>query len=248
MEIVSGYYKSYDQIIYSYTDYIYHNSLKIDKMWDKCIVDLIIKNLEPNTDILDIGANIGLVTLGLIKQASDNKIQLGNVHCFECDTMTCTLLFKNVSQHTNVKLYPFALTDKQTLCETTVNTYNMGCNYIYRTIDSDNDTEYKYGHSVNGNFKQLNNVFAMGVPLDSLKYQFKNRISVIKIDVEGFELFVLKGAKDIINSNRPIIIAEVFECNFDKVLEFFREVNYSLATKVVNPDYIGQDWIFFPNM
>jgi hypothetical protein len=88
----------------------------------------------------------------------------------------------------------------------------------------------------------------MGVPLDSLKYQFKNRISVIKIDVEGFELFVLKGAKDIINSNRPIIIAEVFECNFDKVLEFFREVNYSLATKVVNPDYIGQDWIFFPNM
>lgn len=247
MDIVSEYCESYGQIVNSYPDFLYHNSLKLNKLWDKNIVDLIIKYQQPNTDIIDIGANIGLVTLGVIKVAADNNIKLGNIHCFECDTQTFNLLINNVSSYSNVKLYPFALTDKYSLCETTINTYNRGCNYIYHTLDSDKSIMYNYTHTENSGFKKVNNIFAMGIPLDSIQYQFKNKISVIKIDVEGFELHVLQGAKEIIMRDRPIIIAEVFQCNFDRVLTFFKEVNYVSANKIINPDYSNEDWIFFPN-
>ncbi len=247
MDIVLEHYDSYNQIVHSFPDYLYHNSLKLNKLWDKEIVDLIIKYQQPDTDIIDIGANIGLVTLGVIKIAADNNIKLGNIHCFECDTQTFNLLANNVSQHSNVKLYPFALADKYSLCETAVNTYNRGCNYIYCTRDSNESIIHNYSHTEERVFKKINNTFVMSAPLDSIQYQFKNKISVIKIDVEGFEMQVLHGAKEIIMRDRPIIIVEIFKCNFDKAIAFFEEVKYVLATKIINPEYPNEDWIFFPN-
>lgn len=59
---------------------------------------------------------------------------------------------------------------------------------------------------------------------------------LIKIDTEGFELNVLKGAINTIKSFRPIII---FECNFPtnrrQIYELFREFSFAICKLPISP-------------
>jgi FkbM family methyltransferase len=50
---------------------------------------------------------------------------------------------------------------------------------------------------------------AYSVQIDTLDNLIKDRVDFIKIDVEGFESFVLKGAKDIISKWRPGLFVEL---------------------------------------
>ena len=41
------------------------------------------------------------------------------------------------------------------------------------------------------------------IRLDSIKYLLNNKIKILKIDTEGYEFEVLKGAKEIFELNKP---------------------------------------------
>ncbi len=60
------------------------------------------------------------------------------------------------------------------------------------------------------------------IELDSLKI----KPDLIKIDVEGEELQVLKSSKKIIKKNKPVILIELNE-DFKKILNFFRVNGYN---------------------
>jgi hypothetical protein len=54
------------------------------------------------------------------------------------------------------------------------------------------------------------------------------RITAMKIDVENFEYFVLKGAERIIAENQPVIYCELWENeNRKKCIDFLNNLNYS---------------------
>jgi hypothetical protein len=74
-------------------------------MWDEDIVNFIANNLQSGTDFLDIGANIGLITLGVIKKANLKNKQINKIHCFECDTQTFNILLKNTINFNNISYY-----------------------------------------------------------------------------------------------------------------------------------------------
>jgi FkbM family methyltransferase len=59
--------------------------------------------------------------------------------------------------------------------------------------------------------------------LDSFSFR---DISFIKIDVEGHEVEVLRGAVETISANRPVILVEVKESNTGKVSSFFQAIDY----------------------
>ena len=54
----------------------------------------------------------------------------------------------------------------------------------------------------------------------------------IKIDVEGYELEVLRGMINILKNNRCIIQIEIFNKNYPKVYNFLSSINYRLIAKV----------------
>ncbi len=70
----------------------------------------------------------------------------------------------------------------------------------------------------------------------------------MKIDVEGFELSVLYGAKDFINKNQPYIVIEIVKdflsrdnVNYQDYINFLNEVNYKLyalskLNQIINAD------------
>ena len=67
---------------------------------------------------------------------------------------------------------------------------------------------------------------------------FTKRISTIKIDVEGFEFFVLQGASKLIESHKPIIFIEIFDENLNEIIKWFTIGNYVLFNKMNLIDYV----------
>jgi FkbM family methyltransferase len=63
------------------------------------------------------------------------------------------------------------------------------------------------------------------------EFNISEKIALIKIDVEGFEYEVIKGALNIITRDRPIIIAEL---NDEKVTNLLASVGYSDADSIPN--------------
>jgi len=238
----------YNTTIKAYDDYIYKHSLLVNKLWDAEIVDEILQNLEEDSDILDIGANIGLVTLGLLKRLNEGTKKINTIHCFECNPNVIPLLISNVSPFNNVKVYPFALSNTQELFYLTNLDYNIGSNFIYSSNNDKIKREYDYSSIINTEtHTKNNNTCLLGVSLDSIKYSFNNKISVIKIDVEGYELNVLQGMTELIQLHRPIIITEIFESiNFNNVISFFEKMNYVSYRKIINTMYRNEDYIFYP--
>jgi hypothetical protein len=101
------------------------------------------------------------------------------------------------------------------------------------------------------------------VTLDSLLHDMDEwqKIDFIKIDVEGYEPFVIQGAKKLIEKHRPILQLEVVDSHlkrngFDSVslVKMVEELEYEarLANgKPINSDVeTGKDWrgdiFFFP--
>jgi FkbM family methyltransferase len=73
------------------------------------------------------------------------------------------------------------------------------------------------------------------VTLDSLLREETARISLVKIDAEGFELFILQGARETLESSGPAIIIELL--NQEKKNEadnFLEEFGYLKGTPIEN--------------
>ena len=60
-------------------------------------------------------------------------------------------------------------------------------------------------------------------PLDSFSIR---DVSFIKIDVEGHEIEVLRGAVETILASRPVVLVEVKETNVGTVSSFFKALDY----------------------
>jgi len=65
--------------------------------------------------------------------------------------------------------------------------------------------------------------------LDNLLSLKKNTL-VIKIDVEGFEIEVLKGAKQLLLNNDCFLQIETFGDNKNEVFNFLNKLNYQLVS------------------
>ena len=57
---------------------------------------------------------------------------------------------------------------------------------------------------------------------------YKGRVSFIKLDVEGHELQVLEGAKNVILGNLPTLLVELIDYENSKVPSFLKELGYTM--------------------
>jgi len=59
-----------------------------------------------------------------------------------------------------------------------------------------------------------------------------NKIDLIKVDVEGAEMEVLEGMKEIIKKYGPTLIIEVFQKNLEKIEEILNKHNYNIIKRI----------------
>jgi FkbM family methyltransferase len=241
----------FNQCIKGKLDYIYKNSVITNELFDYGVCKTICEYAAKDTDIIDIGANIGLVTLGIkrILENNNSSNYINKFHCFECNDETFSYLKYNTNDHNDIILYNFGLSDNPQIANMSINNYNYGCNMVKQIYDNSNNNlnileyecEKKFGNLLN--VKVEKNMFISLMPLDSFYNLFETRISVIKIDVEGIEYNVLLGAQKLIEKYKPVIIVEIFDENISKINDLMKRYNYT-NKGIIPKKYISQDYLF----
>ncbi|MDP5172639.1 MAG: FkbM family methyltransferase [Bacteroidia bacterium] len=186
----------------------------------------LLSLIKPSDNILDIGANIGIMAVPLAKACPQ-----GRVIAFEPVPDNFQAL-QRVVQHyklSNVVLKQLALGEEPgslTMKMPVINGVRMqGLSYV------DDQTIAGYGEVATEDYH---------VPvhtLDSLDILQAMKIDAIKIDVENYEQFVLRGGKGLIERNQPIIYCELWPNeNRTHVFHLLRSLDYQV--KVLEGDVL----------
>ncbi len=180
----------------------------------------ILPYLVQNGDItIDIGANGADWTYSLSKIVGKQ----GYVYAFEADPYyaLATDYAIKILKLKNVKLFPFGLSD----CKESLPLVILNENGSRKSGGAFIDKKLISNQSKTRTIELQK--------LDDLIHEFPEivKVKLIKCDAEGFELFIFKGAIEIIKYARPYIILE--NGNFEMhgytstdVFKFFEEMNY----------------------
>lgn len=162
----------------------------------------------PGTDLIDVGGNIGWNAL----MFSD----YGPVHTFE--PVYHSLLRHNVAQNRSTLMnpiftQPYGLSDKAatTLMFVPLHTGSL-CNYGNTSLT------LTPNHSTTAPIE---------VQLGRLDDMYTGHPSLIKVDVEGHEFEVLKGAERTIREWHPALYVEIFNYDTSPIPGFLRGLGYS---------------------
>jgi FkbM family methyltransferase len=156
---------------------------------------------------VDIGTNIGNHMLYYCSHLAAKQ-----VICFEPNKMNRDTLQKNVSLNCleqTVTVYPFALgAENGTGVQRDFTLGNTGMNRVDKLKDE-------------------TNIPADAVEIRSLDSFNLQQINFVKIDVEGFEADVLKGASETLLRCKPVVMIEVFENSRQQIDEMMTNLGYN---------------------
>jgi len=178
-----------------------------------------------NGVVLDIGANMGTFTIPLAKANPHLTF-----HSFEPQRIIYYQLCANtfINGLDNVYTHHFGLSDKQDRMRLILPDYETETNIGAFSVDKEVREEPDYECPTKGRDETIT-LF----PLDDGNHQ---NVRLIKIDVEGHELEVIKGGiKTIKNNNYPTIIFEAwnwkpwFEPKRKALFEYLRGHGYDIT-------------------
>lgn len=173
--------------------------------------------IPENTSVLDIGANIGIMTVHLAR-----SVKGVTVYSFEpmSNNIATFKRIVNYFKLNNVQLFEVALGNTEGEVEMVMPVISsvrmQGLSHVLHSSITENNE----GERCKVPLKMLDNMEEL--------IKAPQRISAIKIDVENFEYFVLEGAKTLLIKNKPIVYAELWENkNREKCFELFHQLNYT---------------------
>jgi len=192
--------------------------VKIDRLFDKYV--------KPGSTVIDIGANIGLHTLRSALLTGEK----GKVIAIEPSTWAINKLRQNLELNPDlnriVEIRHHALGDKIELLIT------LGFQSSYR---------------LNGKNKIYSEVIDV-LTLDSIADQNSlKHVDFMKIDVDGHELHILRGAKNMLSLSKPVLVVEftpsysnTYLSELAEIIEFLALLGYQALTDEENtiPDLV----------
>lgn len=164
--------------------------------YEEKITEILLNQLKDDGIFVDIGANIGYYSVIAAKKATK-----GRVIAIEPVKSVYKALQKNIKSNNlnNVQTIRKGMGNKQEKATIVVDNNNLGCSSVVgRSFDS----------------KNLENETIVIDTVDNILEEIEP--TVIKIDVEGYELETIQGMKNIINESKPTIIFELSPCLYEE--------------------------------
>lgn len=183
MNIISEY--KYGKVIYNANDYYMGNCISEYGEYCDEEIKLLSTLIKKGDTVLDIGANIGLMTIPFSKMVGSN----GKIYSFEPQSKIYYILCSNIviNNLNNVESRNLAVGDSNEFLYLSNIDYSKSNNF--GGISLSNNGEIKIPQ----------------IKLDDVPFE---KLNLLKIDVEGMELKVLNGAQKTLNKHRPIMYIE----------------------------------------
>lgn len=171
----------------------------------------------PNPTAIDIGANVG-DTIAVIKSHID-------IPCIgiEGDPVSFSFMEKNMSQFANVTILKDFLGERRETIQ--VEMEKVGWN---TTLVPSKSSHHELTLKTLDEVLQENNLF-------------DNNLKIIKLDTEGFDTIILRGAPALIQKHRPVLYFEFNKSNMEAIGEDGLSTLFSLQ------QYGYRSVIFFDN-
>jgi len=193
--------------------------LERDGHWEKPTMDVCRSYLKNDSYVIEVGAHIGSHTVILSDLCKE-----GIVYSFELQKLMFQLLNANLLLNTckNVYSYMEAVSDENKI------------EYI-------GEVSYEKIPKFNSGLGSLNMVRGHeGYPINIIsldnKFSKIKRLDLIKIDAEGHEVQILKGAKELIKKFKPLILTEFDVNNKQEIVDLlpeykFEDISYNYELK-----------------
>lgn len=199
--------------IYQRKDYMEgYNLNNICKIWKSGAIEDKMKD----SAVLDIGANIGNHTLYFLNECNANF-----VYCFEPADDTFQILKRNICINH---------------LEERVCLMNVGVG------STSGEARIKSRREKDTGYTKLETSKGGGITIVAIdELQIKHKIGFVKIDVEGFELDVIKGMVNILKRDKPFIMIEVWDNNLNEISRILSKIGYKsdvLDRREMNTDYL----------
>jgi FkbM family methyltransferase len=180
---------------------------KKNKLWEDWLEKYIKEAYVENTNMIDVGANIGTFSLMMSKYISENS------HIYSFEPVYSKIFAMNVKQNDledKIKVYPIGLSDKNEKLQGGLIDFSIKANYGFTQID---------------NLKKADDSTEIIIEVQKLDDLNIDNVSFIKIDVEGSERKVLDGAINTICKNTPTILIEIW-CTSKNSVKKYSDINY----------------------
>ena len=182
--------------------------------FDASLLQLAKDYIKPDSIVWDIGANVGILTF-----AAAGLATAGQVLAVEADPWLAQLLRRTLTLSQNKSLdvivLSVAIADRIGVLEFVIASRGRASNYLAAAG----------GWTQSGGVRQR--VHVPTLTLDALMEQFAAP-TFVKIDVEGAELLVLRGASRLLRDARPTLYIEVGLEHAQTAAALLREHNYVL--------------------
>lgn len=188
--------------------------------YEPMCVKFLKRILKPGMVFYDIGANFGFYSLLAAQRIAPN----GAVFAFEPQSKCCSMLIKSMAANKlkNIRIHQIALSDED------------GEGRIYQL----SETNIGQASLWRGKGKTFGSEVVKCVTID---YLIKNKelppCDIMKIDVEGAEQNVLKGANELFLKSPPKVIVfegidvnlKRFDSSLDELLRTLKKNNYKIV-------------------
>lgn len=190
--------------------------------WEKALGEQFVKNIRKGDVFLDIGANIGYHSLFVSRLVQDT----GRVISFEPIPRLCAQLAESMKLNgiKNITICNFGLAERDGEAQIFLRDENTGGSSI---IDLTRAEGFVAQGSMHIKLRRLDDFLKKSV-----------HVRALKIDVEGYELEALRGGREMLSRDKPVIFIEfspkIYIHDYNEkpivLIDFLHNIGYSFFT------------------
>lgn len=200
-------------------DNVISDSLRKGILFEKFNISFARQFIDPDKNVLDIGANIGVHTVPY-----SNYLTTGTVYAFEPQKVVFDILSANLNKNK---------------CDNVI-AFNFGASHDNTSFFMEADYESMANHGGFAICEKTEGLKGITIDCKRVDHLGISNVGYVKMDVEGHEYEAILGMKELIRRDKPFLFIEIHDSSPTKTIIFqtLKTLGYKRNIKVTHCDYL----------